>query len=86
MVAWVEKAPPPIALTEKQVTSPLPARPYNLRHTCTSLRLNARAPATEVAERLGHSADALLKFYAKCIDGQRDPINKRISDGLDDDA
>ncbi|WP_020556723.1 tyrosine-type recombinase/integrase [Embleya scabrispora] len=74
-----------IALTDEQVTSPLAARPYDLRHACASLWLNAGVPATEVAERLGHSVDVLLKIYAKCIDGQRDLINKRISDGLGDD-
>jgi hypothetical protein len=51
-----------------------------------SLWLNSGVPATEVAERLGHSVDVLLKIYAKCIDGQRDLINKRISDGLGDVA
>ncbi|WP_346012404.1 hypothetical protein [Streptomyces sp. SID3343] len=39
-------------------------------------------PAAEVAERLGQSVDVLLKIYAKCVDGQRDLINQRISDGL----
>ena len=75
-----------LALTEQQVTSPLAARPYDLRHACASLWLNSGVPATEVAERLGHSVDVLLKIYAKCIDGQRDSINKRISDGLGGDA
>jgi integrase len=75
-----------LALTEQQVTSPLAARPYDLRHACASLWLNSGVPATEVAERLGHSVDVLLKIYAKCIDGQRDSINKRISDGLGDVA
>lgn len=71
-----------LGLTEEQVSSPLAARPYDLRHACASLWLNSGVPPTEVAERLGHSVDVLLKIYAKCIDGQRDMINKRISDGL----
>lgn len=32
----------------------------------------------EVAERAGHSVDVLLKVYAKCIDGQRDQVNRAI--------
>ncbi|MFE2865512.1 tyrosine-type recombinase/integrase [Embleya sp. NPDC059259] len=75
-----------LALTEEQVISPLAARPYDLRHACASLWLNSGVPATEVAERLGHSVDVLLKIYAKCIDGQRDLINQRISDGLGDES
>ncbi len=38
-----------------------------------SLWLNAGVPATEVADRAGHSVDVLLKRYAKCIDGARPP-------------
>jgi hypothetical protein len=36
-----------------------------------------------VAERAGHSVDVLLKVYAKCIDGQRETVNKTI-EGLFD--
>jgi hypothetical protein len=43
-----------------------------------SLWLNADVPATEVAERAGHSVDVLLKVYAKCLDGNRDRMNARI--------
>jgi integrase len=76
----------PLALRPDQVDSPLAARPYDLRHAAVSLWLNAGVPATEVAERAGHTVDVLLKVYAKCIDGQRDVINKRIEDALDDAA
>lgn len=69
------------ALTPAQETSPLAGRPYDLRHAAVSLWLNGGVPATEVAERAGHSVDVLLRVYAKCIDGQRDTINKTI-DGL----
>lgn len=69
------------ALTPAQVASPLAGRPYDLRHAAVSLWLNGGVPATEVAERAGHSVDVLLRVYAKCIDGQRDKINKAI-DGL----
>jgi integrase len=41
------------ALTPAQVESPLGARPYDLRHACVSLWLNAGVPATQVAEWAG---------------------------------
>ncbi|NGY59212.1 tyrosine-type recombinase/integrase [Lentzea sp. NEAU-D13] len=66
------------ALAPAQVTSPLAGRPYDLRHAAVSLWLNGGVPATEVAERAGHSVEVLLKVYAKCVDGQRDQINELI--------
>ena len=57
-------------------------RPYDLRHAAVSLWLNAGVPATEVAERAGHSVDVLLKIYATCIDGQEASVNRRIEDAL----
>lgn len=62
------------------MASPLAPRPYDLRHAGVSLWLNSRVPATEVAERAGHSVKALLQIYAKCIEGQHDQANKRIDD------
>jgi hypothetical protein len=49
-----------------------------------SLWLNSGVPATEVAQRAGHSVDVLLKGYAKCVEGQDDMINGRIGDALGD--
>ena len=66
------------ALTPAQVASPLASRPYDLRHAAVSLWLNGGVPATEVAERAGHSVDVLLRVYAKCLDGQRNKINETI--------
>lgn len=74
----------PIALRPDQVDSPIAARPYDLRHAAVSLWLKAGVPATEVAERAGHTVDVLLKVNAKCIDGQRDVINRRIEEALGD--
>jgi integrase len=71
-----------LALTPDRVTSPLAGRPYDLRHAGVSLWLNAGVPATEVAERAGHSVDVLLKVYAKCLDGDRDRMNARIEAAL----
>ena len=59
-------------------------RPYDLRHAAVSLWLNAGVPATEVAERAGHSVDVLLKIYATRIDGQEATVNRRIDDALRD--
>ncbi|MEV0408508.1 site-specific integrase [Actinoallomurus sp. NPDC050550] len=71
-----------LALTPAQLASPLAQRPYDLRHAGVSLWLNSGVPATEVAERAGHSVKVLLQIYAKCIEGQEDGANKRISDAL----
>ena len=71
-----------LALTPMQVISPLAQTPYDLRHAAVSLWLNAGVPATEVAERAGHGVDVLLKVYAKCIDGQREIVNRRIEEAL----
>ncbi|GAA3143161.1 tyrosine-type recombinase/integrase [Planomonospora alba] len=71
-----------LALTPAQVASPLARRPYDLRHAAVSLWLNAGVPAPDVAERAGHSVDVLLRVYAKCIDGQKEIANRRISDAL----
>jgi integrase len=66
------------------VASPVARRPYDLRHAAVSLWLNSGVPATEVAERAGHSVDVLLKVYAKCIAGQEEMANRRIEDALGD--
>lgn len=71
-----------LAFAPTQVVSPLAQTPYDLRHAAVSLWLNAGVPATEVAERAGHSVDVLLKVYAKCIDGQREIANQRIEAAL----
>lgn len=71
------------ALTPDQVSSPLAARPYDLRHAAVSLWLNAGVPATQVAEWAGHSVHVLLKVYAKCIYGQEEAARRRIEAALD---
>ncbi|WP_440104171.1 tyrosine-type recombinase/integrase [Streptosporangium sp. H16] len=71
-----------LALTPAQVASPLGRRPYDLRHAAVSLWLNAGVSAPDVAERAGHGVDVLLRVYAKCLDGQKEIANKRISDAL----
>jgi hypothetical protein len=39
-------------------------------------------PATEVARRAGHGVAVLLKIDARCIGGQADAANRRITDAL----
>ena len=71
-----------LALTPAQVASPLAGRPYDLRHAAVSLWLNAGVPATQVAERAGHSVEVLLRVYAKCLDGGDQIANLRIETAL----
>jgi integrase len=71
-------------LSPERVDSPLARRPYDLRHAAVSLWLNSGVPATDVAARAGHSVDVRLKVYAKCIEDQKDMINSRIDDALND--
>ncbi|GAA2782077.1 tyrosine-type recombinase/integrase [Nonomuraea dietziae] len=73
-----------LAFTEAQVNSPLAARPYDLRHAALSLWLNAGVPAAEVALRAGNSVEILNRVYAKCLDGQRETINGKINNALEE--
>ena len=70
------------ALSPEEVTSPLAARPYDLRHASVSTWLNAGVPATQVAEWAGHSVHVLLRVYAKCILGQDQAARQRIEAAL----
>jgi integrase len=75
-----------LAFTPAMAASPLAGRPYDLRHACLSVWLNAGVDPTQVAEWAGNSVEVLLRVYAKCIHG-RDRINrKRIEDALRDDG
>lgn len=47
-------------------------RPYDLRHACASLLIQAGWPLTRVAEFLGHSVGTLSDFYAHLIADLRD--------------
>ena len=73
-----------VALTPAEAASPLVRRPYDLRHACASLMLNAGVPATEAARDSGHSVAILLKRYANCIDGQELAADDRIARALED--
>ncbi|MEV0291010.1 tyrosine-type recombinase/integrase [Kribbella sp. NPDC050820] len=70
------------ALTKEQFLSLLARRPYDLRHACLTLWLNAGVPATQVAEWAGHSVKVLLDVYAGCIDGQEEAAKPDSVDRL----
>jgi integrase len=76
------KAARKVVLTPAQVASPLAARPYDLRHAAVTLWLNGGIPAPEIAARVGHGVEVLLRVYAGCIDGEETAINTRIERAL----
>jgi integrase len=57
------------SLTPQQQASPLMKRPYDLRHSGVTWRLNSGVPATEVAAWAGHSVEVLTRVYARCVVG-----------------
>jgi integrase len=57
------------SLTPDQLASPLMKRPYDLRHSGVTWRLNSGVPATEVAAWAGHSVEVLTRVYARCVVG-----------------
>lgn len=54
------------------------AVPYDLRHTAATLMLSAGVPLVEVARRLGHSVDILLRVYAGVFDDSESRSNEAI--------
>jgi integrase len=63
-------------------SSPLAARPYDLRHAAVSTWLNGGVPPTQVAQWAGHSVAVLLQVYAKCLDGQEAAALRRVEAAL----
>jgi integrase len=61
-----------MALTPTQLATPLMRRPYDLRHSGVTWRLNSTVPATEVAAWAGHSVAVLMRVYARCVVGLED--------------
>lgn len=47
-------------------------RPYDLRHSGITWRLNSGIPATEIAAWAGHSVEMLMRVYARCVAGMED--------------
>ena len=61
-----------LALTPEQLATPLMRRPYDLRHSGITWRLNSGVPAAEIAAWAGHSVEMLMRVYARCVAGWED--------------
>ncbi len=61
-----------LTLTPAQLATPLLRRPYDLRHSGITWRLNSGVTPTEIAAWAGHSVDMLLRVYARCVAGMED--------------
>jgi integrase len=59
---------------------------YDLRHSAATMMLRAGVPPAEVARRLGHSVDVLLRVYAGVYDDERERSNALIEAALAGDA
>jgi len=55
---------------------------YDLRHSAATMMLRARVPPAEVARRLGHSVDVLMRVYAGVFDDERERSNELIDEAL----
>ena len=55
---------------------------YDLRHSAATMMLRAAVPAAEVARRLGHSVDVLLRVYAGVFEDERERSNELIEKAL----
>ena len=57
-------------------------RPYDLRHSGITWRLNSGVPATEIAAWAGHSVEMLLRVYARCVAGLEEVWISRMEASL----
>jgi integrase len=71
-----------LGLTPAQAATPLLRRPYDLRHSGVTWRLNSGVPPTEVAAWAGHSVEVLMRVYAKCMTGLEDVWIARMDQAL----
>jgi len=71
-----------LALTPQQLATPLMRRPYDLRHSGVTWRLNSGVPATEVAAWAGHIVEVLMRVYARCVAGVEDVWIARMDASL----
>ncbi len=70
------------SLAPEQRATPLMRRPYDLRHSGVTWRLNSGVPPTEVAAWAGHSVEVLMRTYARCMTGLEDVWIHRMDDAL----
>lgn len=71
-----------LALPPAQLATPLMRRPYDLRHSGITWRLNSGVPPTEIAAWAGHSVEMLLRVYARCVAGMEDVWITRMEANL----
>jgi integrase len=71
-----------LSLTPAQRATPLLQRPYDLRHSGVTWRLNSGVPPTDVAAWAGHSVEVLMRVYAKCMIGLEDVWIGRMDQAL----
>lgn len=55
---------------------------YDLRHAAATMMLRAAVPPAEVARRLGHSVDVLMRVYAGVFDDERERSNQLIDKAM----
>lgn len=55
---------------------------YDLRHAAATMMLRAGVPPAEVARRLGHSVDVLMRVYAGVFDDERERSNLLIDKAM----
>jgi integrase len=70
------------SLSEQELAGPLMRRPYDLRHSGVTWRLNSGVPATEVAAWAGHSVEVLMRVYARSVTGLEDVWISRMDGTL----
>lgn len=56
---------------------------YDLRHAAATMMLRAGVPPAEVARRLGHSVDVLMRVYSGVMSGEQARSNELIDTELD---
>jgi len=66
------------SFTAEVAASPLARTPYDLRHAAVSTWPNGGVAPTTAAEWAGHSVEALLRIYAKCLDGGDALVRRRV--------
>jgi integrase len=61
---------------------PATQRPYDLRHSGVTWRLNSGVPPPDIAAWAGHSVQVLIRAYAKCMTGMDDVWITRMDQSL----
>lgn len=68
--------------TPDVAASPLAGRPYDLRHAAVSTWLTGGVSPTDVAAWAGQSTEILFRIYAKCLDGGKELLRRRVETAL----